>query len=67
MAKTEELVVSAVPLTLRIARGRGRGELRILAEGFDPIEVRPRDRIILRPKGAGVVIERKTDANPIDA
>ncbi len=59
MAKTEELVVSAVPLTLRIVRGRGRGELRILAEGFDPIELMPRDRIILRPEGHGVVIERE--------
>jgi hypothetical protein len=33
--------------------------LRILAEGFDPIELMPRDRIILRPEGHGVAIERE--------
>ncbi len=58
MADPEEVLVSAVPLTLRIVRGRGRGELRILAEGFDPIEVMPHDRIIIRPEGQGVVLER---------
>ncbi len=34
-----------------------QGELRILTEGFDPIEVMLRDRIILRPEGHGVVLE----------
>ena len=34
MADRKELLVSAVPLTLRIVRGRSQGELRILAEGF---------------------------------
>jgi len=60
IAGREELLFGAVPLILRIVRGRGQGELRILAEGFDPIEVKPRDRIILRPEAQGVVIERET-------
>jgi len=59
MADRKELLVSAVPLTLRIVRGRSQGELRILAEGFDPIEVMPRDRIILRSECRGVVIQRE--------
>jgi hypothetical protein len=59
MQSREEILVSALPLTLRIVRGRGRCELRVLAEGFDPIEVRARDRIILRPEGQSVVIERR--------
>src|SRR5262249_19831166 len=59
MTMAQEVLVSAVPLTLRIVRGRGKGELRILAEGFDPIEVKRRDKIILRPEGHGVVIERE--------
>jgi hypothetical protein len=59
MGDREEVLVTAVPLILRIVRGRGQDELRILAEGFDPIEVMPRDRIILRAEGQGVVIERE--------
>ena len=69
----QEVLVSVVPLTLRIVRGRGKGELRILAESFDPIEVKRRDKIILRPEGHGVVIERENrqadslDPRPLDA
>jgi hypothetical protein len=59
MGDREEVLVSAVPLILRIVRGRGQDELRFLTEGFDPIEVMPRDRIIRRAEGQGVVIERE--------
>jgi hypothetical protein len=55
----EEMLVSAVPLALRIERGR-TGELRVLVDGFDPITVTPSARVILRPEGGGVVIERET-------
>jgi hypothetical protein len=56
----EEMLVSAVPLALRIGRG-GKGELRVLVDGFDPITVTPSARIILRPEGSGVVIERESN------
>jgi hypothetical protein len=59
MADRVEVLVSAVPLTLRVVRGRGRNELRVLADGFDPIEVKPRDQIILRVEGQGLVVERE--------
>ena len=39
-----------------------QGELRLFAQGFGPIEVRPRDRIIIRPEGHGLVIEREVPA-----
>ncbi len=54
----EELLVSAVPLTLRMERGSADGELRILVEGFDLIAPTTANKIILRPEGLGVVIER---------
>jgi hypothetical protein len=59
MPAREEVMVSAVPLALRIERGVGTGELRILAEGFDPIELAPHHRLVLRPEGFGVVLERE--------
>jgi hypothetical protein len=57
-AMKEEMLVSAVPLALSIDRGRD-GELRVLVDGFDPITVAPSARVILRPEGHGVVIERE--------
>jgi hypothetical protein len=59
MPDREEILVSAVPLTVRIERGHG-GELQILVDGFDPIELAHAQRIIVRPEGHGVVIERET-------
>jgi len=55
-------------LTLRIERGAAEGELRIVAEGFDPISVTAPDRILLRPalEGHGVVIEQD-NADPLEA
>ncbi len=39
MPDREEVLVSAVPLSLRIERGAETGELRIVGEGFDPVFV----------------------------
>jgi hypothetical protein len=50
MAQTKIAITGELPLTLRIVRGRGRGEMRVLAEGFNPIELMPHDRIIIRPE-----------------
>ena len=50
MTDREEVLVSAVPLKLRIERNMGGG-LRIVVEGFDPIRVSASERIILRPEG----------------
>jgi hypothetical protein len=46
------MLVSAVPLTLRIDSGR-EDELRVLVDGFDPITVTRSARVILRPEGHG--------------
>lgn len=62
MVDREEVLVSAVPLTLRIEPGEVLGELRLFVQGFGPIEVKPRDKIILRPEGLGVVLERELPA-----
>jgi hypothetical protein len=59
MGHREELLVSALPLTLRIEPGAVTGELRIVVEGFDPIDVRPAEKIVLRPDEHAVVIERE--------
>ena len=59
MAAREEVLVSAVPLTFRVERGAGTGELRVVVEGFDPINVAPHQRLVLRPEGYGVVVERE--------
>jgi hypothetical protein len=48
MGHREELLVSALPLTLRIKPG-AMGELRIVVKGFDPIDVRSAEAIVLRP------------------
>jgi hypothetical protein len=34
----EEVLLSSVPLSLPVERGAGTGELRIVVEGFDPID-----------------------------
>jgi DNA end-binding protein Ku len=48
MEKPEEILVSALPLKLWILRGAAEGgALRIIAEGFDPIEVRPPGKLSL--------------------
>jgi hypothetical protein len=54
MPAREEVIVSAVPLSLRVERGAGTGELRV-----DPIELAPHHRLVLRPEGFGVVLERE--------
>jgi hypothetical protein len=54
------MLVSAVPLALRVERGAGTGELRIVAEGFDSIEIATHQRLVLRPEGHGMVIERES-------
>ncbi len=59
MPAREEVLVSAVPLTLRIERGVGTGHVRIVVEGFDPIELAPHQRLVLRPEGYGVVFDRE--------
>jgi hypothetical protein len=59
MPAREEVIVSAVPLSLRVERGAGTGELRVVVEGFDPIELAPHHRLVLRPEGFGVVLERE--------
>jgi hypothetical protein len=41
MPAREEVIISAVPLSLRVERGAGTGELRVVVEGFDPIELAP--------------------------
>jgi hypothetical protein len=58
MVHRDELLVSAVPLTLRIEPGSADGELGIVIEGFDPITVSPQQRIVIRPEGRGVVVDR---------
>jgi hypothetical protein len=54
------MLVSTVPLALRVERGAGTGELRIVAEGFDSIEIATHQRLVLRPEGHGMVIERES-------
>jgi hypothetical protein len=56
MVDRKELLVSAVPLTLRIDRGAREGELQMIAEGFDPITVRSASNMILRPEGHGAPV-----------
>ena len=60
MVAREELLVSAVPLVLRVERGLQAGALRVLVRSLDPISVPPSGRLILRPEGHGVVVERET-------
>jgi hypothetical protein len=59
VAERQEMLVSAVPLMLRVERGAGTGELRVVAEGFDPVELATHQRLVLRSEGHGVVIERE--------
>jgi hypothetical protein len=59
MGHREELLVSALPLTLRIKPGAVMGEVRIVVKGFDPIDVRSAEAIVLRPEEHAVVIERE--------
>ena len=54
-----EVLVSAVPLQISIERGPDDGALRIIIDGFDPIPIAPASRIIVRPEGHGVVLERE--------
>jgi hypothetical protein len=59
VAERQEMLVSAVPLALRVERGAGTGALRIVVEGFDPIDLAAHQRLIFRPEGSGVAIERE--------
>jgi hypothetical protein len=59
MASLEEVPVSALPLALHIDRGPEPEAIKIWVEGFDPIVVTAAQRLILRPEGHGVVIERE--------
>ena len=63
MPNREEVLVSAVPLMLTVQRAPGPGAPRIEIDGFDPIAVTPGQRIVLRPEGHGVVLERETLAS----
>jgi hypothetical protein len=59
MPGREEVLVAAAPLALRVERGPEPGTLEIHVEGFDPIAVTAARKIILRPEGLGVVLERE--------
>jgi hypothetical protein len=61
MSQSDELLVSTLPLKLGIVSCSSEGELRVIVEGFDPITVTAPGRIILRPEGYGVVIEREAN------
>ncbi len=58
MTKRNELLVSALPVMLTVERGAHDRELRVVVEGFDPIIVGELEKIILRPEGHAVIIER---------
>ncbi len=60
MKDREEVLVAALPLALRIVPSPEPGTLGIRVEGFDPIAVTAAQRIILRPEGHGLVLERET-------
>ncbi len=59
-ANREEVLVSAVPLTFRVGRGREPDTLRVRVEGFDPITITAAQWLVLRAEGLGVVIARET-------
>jgi hypothetical protein len=59
MPNRQEVLVSAIPLALRVERGAGTGHLRVVVEGFDPVELAPDQRLVLRPQGHGLVVERE--------
>ena len=59
MPLRREVLLSAVPLTFRVERGAGTGHLRVVVEGFDPVELAPDQRLVLRPEGHGLVVERE--------
>ena len=59
MPGREKILVSAVPLMFRVERGAGTGHVRIVVDGFDPIELAPDQRLLLRPEGYGVILERE--------
>ena len=56
----EEVLVTALQLTLQIAPGPQPGAVVVRVESFDPIVVTAAQRILLRPEGHGVVLERET-------
>ena len=60
MPSREEVLVAAVPLTLQVEHGPQPETIEILVEGFRPIVVTAAQRILLRPEGPGVVLERET-------
>jgi hypothetical protein len=60
VAERQEMLVSAVPLVLRVERGAGTGQVRVVAEGFDPIDIATHQRLVLRPEGYGVVLDRES-------
>ena len=60
MPPREEVLVAVVPVTLRVERGPQPETIEILVEGVDPIVVTAAQRILLRPEGHGVVLERET-------
>ena len=50
MPDREECLVSAAPLLVRVERGAGTGEVRVVVERFDPIGLAPDQRLLLRPE-----------------